>query len=166
MRTPELDARILEWISNGGTLRSICRQPGMPSHVTVHEWRKADATFAARYDEAKRIGYEHIGEEILDIANTPVDGEIVTEETTTAVDEAGDTVPAVRRTVRREDMLGHRKLQIEARDKLLKVWWPEGWTTKVAVEHSGKVSFDKMLQKVVDDEAADDPKEKGDGKPE
>lgn len=161
MRTPELDARVLEWISNGGTLRSFCRLPGMPSHVTVHEWRKADKAFGDAYLEAKRIGYELLGEEMLDIANTPEAGEVITEESVMLdLPDSDVKLPATKRTVRTEDMLGHRKLQIETRGKLLKVWFPEEWADKVNVDHkSGGKSFDVLLRKALglpeDDEATE-----------
>lgn len=153
MRTQDLDDRIFDWIANGGTLRSFCRLPGSPSFVTVYEWRKADKAFGKRFDLAREIGGEQLHEEMLEIADTPKVGEIVTEETVTVDGEAGDKVPATKRTVRTEDMLGHRKLQLEAREKLLKVWFPEKFSAKATVDHkSGGKAFDDILRSVLGDD--------------
>jgi len=45
--------------------------------------------------------------------------------------------------VKQEDMLGHRKLQVETRLKLLACWDPRRYGAKVAVDnkHSGAVGF-------------------------
>ena len=133
MRTRQLEDEILDWISDGKTLREFCRRPGSPSHVTVHEWRKADPELSERFARARLVGADMIAEEILEIADTPKKGVTVTED-----DDGRKTVT--------EDMLGHRRLQIDARLKLLAKWFPQKYGDKIDIEHSGKVSFDSMLR--------------------
>jgi hypothetical protein len=99
------------WIAQGKTLREFCRQPGMPARRTVDDWRDKDPDFAARVARARDTGFDMIAEEMLAIADTPQSGEIVTQ------DKDGKTVVT-------EDMLGHRKLQVETRAKLLACWDP------------------------------------------
>lgn len=111
---------IIEQISDGTPLREICRQPGMPAWRTVYDWRDNDATFAARFAHARELGEEAIAQQCLTIADTPLLGE-ETEES-----ENG-------KKVKRGDMLGHRKLQIETRLKLLAKWNPKKWGEKVAI---------------------------------
>lgn len=118
--TPELDAEICERLANGETLRAICRDAHMPSWVTVYNWRKANPEFSQRFTLARELGGDAIAEEALEISNTPQVGER-TEDSDTGY-----------KTVR-EDMLGHRKLQIETRLKLLAVWFPRKYGQRVDV---------------------------------
>jgi hypothetical protein len=113
-------AAIVAQIADGVPLRVICRQPGMPTWRTVYNWIDADAEFAKRMEAARQLGYEAIAQEALQIADTPLEGV----ETTT--DEKGTST-------KRGDMLGHRKLQIETRLKLLAKWHPTRYGDKVTL---------------------------------
>ena len=163
IKTPEVLDRICEWIANGQTLRSFCRLPGSPSFVAVYEWKDADPEFKARYERAREIGAALLHEEILDIANNTHQGKTVTTETVTAKDEDGNVVPATKRTVKREDLLGHRKLQIHAREQLLAIWFPKNYGKKVGVEHTGTVSFDKALLQAMEEKPATEDADEGEG---
>ncbi len=92
----------------------------MPAWRTVYDWRREDEDFATRFAGARELGEEAIAQECLAIADTPLIGE-ETEES-----ENG-------KKVKRGDMLGHRKLQIETRLKLLAKWNPKKWGEKVAI---------------------------------
>jgi len=120
LRNPELVDEMLHWIAEGQTLREFCRQPGKPAWRTVYDWLEADSTLSARFARARDMGFDAIGEETLQIADTPVAGEITTVE--------GDKI-----TKRTEDMLGHRKLQVETRLKLLAKWSPKKYGDKLAL---------------------------------
>lgn len=103
----EICARIAE----GEPLRQICREDGMPAWRTVYDWINANEDFAARIARARILGFDAIAEECLEIADTPRTGI----KTKTGADGI---------EVTEEDMLGHRKLQIETRLKLLAKWSP------------------------------------------
>jgi hypothetical protein len=118
--TAELADDIIEWISGGQTLRDYCRQPGKPARRTIDGWRERDSAFSARFARARDDGFDVLAEECLEIANTPMEGQTVT------VDKDG-------RKVVTEDMLQHRKLQIETRLKLLAKWDPRRYGAKVAL---------------------------------
>lgn len=120
---PDLANEIEQWISEGKTLRDYCRQPGKPARRTVDDWRSKDAAFAARIARARDIGFDVIAEEALAIADTPLAGQTVTVDDS----EKGGT-----KTVT-EDMLGHRKLQVETRLKLLAKWDPKRYGDAVRV---------------------------------
>jgi len=111
---------ICTWIAEGNTLREWCRQPGNPSWVTVYNWLKKDSDFASRFAYARDLGADAIAEEALHIADTQQVG-VRTEESAQGV-----------KTVT-EDMLGHRKLQIETRLKLLAKWNPKKYGDKLAL---------------------------------
>ncbi len=110
-------AELIEWLEEGKTLREFCRQPGRPSYGAFYDWMEEDDAIASRVARARDIGFEAIAEEALQIANTPVIGKRVKES------EEGTEVT-------REDMLGHRKLQIETRLKLLACWNPKKYGQK------------------------------------
>lgn len=109
---------ICQRIAEGITLRSICREEGMPSWRAVYSWLEDDKDFEARFARSRRLGFDAIAEEAYEIANTPHMGQ------TTTAKEWGDEIKT-------EDMLGHRKLQIETRLKLLAKWDPKRYGEKV-----------------------------------
>jgi len=118
--TEEIADKICELVSNGVNLRKVCRMEGMPAWRTIYDWVVAHPDFATRLARARELGYEAIAEEALEISNTPVMGhkQVMSDKSTYT-------------TV--EDMLGHRRLQIETRLKLLAVWDPKKYGNKVQV---------------------------------
>jgi hypothetical protein len=116
--TPELAEALIDWIASGQTLRAFCRQEGYPAWRTVYDWIEADDELAARIAHARDLGADAIAEEALHIADTPLAGQITT------TDDKGTKVVV-------EDMLGHRKLQVETRLKLLAKWNPKKYGDKV-----------------------------------
>ena len=116
--TEEIADQICDLVSNGVNLRKVCRMEGMPAWRTVYDWVVARPDFAARLARAREMGYDALAEEALEISNTPVLGQ-----KQVMSDKATYT------TV--EDMLGHRKLQIETRLKLLACWDPKKYGNKV-----------------------------------
>lgn len=147
-------ARLCHWIASGRTLSDFCREQGAPGWTTVHDWLDRHPDFAAQYNRARVLGAHAIAEEVLQIADTPMLGEIETEETWGG-DEGEDGSPGTSKKVVREDMLGHRKLRIEARLKLLAKWFPKHYGDKIDVEHKGKLSFDTMLRNALGLEGED-----------
>jgi hypothetical protein len=100
------------WLEDGKTLRSFCRQPGRPSYGAFYDWIEADEALASRVARARDIGYDSLAEEAKEISDTPLPGKRIKQT------EDGTEVTI-------EDMLGHRKLQIETRLKLLACWNPK-----------------------------------------
>lgn len=106
----ELADEIVRRITEGQPLREICRLPGMPTWGTVYDWIDARPELEARFARARARGHDAIAADALRIADTPLIGEEVT------------VKPDGSEEVRKGDMLGHRKLQIETRLKLLAKW--------------------------------------------
>lgn len=119
--------RLCELVAEGKTIAEIIRdEPGMPkSRRTVHDWIVCDSEFAAAMEVARQAGADAIAEEALRIADTPEEG------VETETDKNGDTKE------KRGDMLGHRRLQVETRLKLLAKWHPKKYGDKVTNEHTG-----------------------------
>jgi len=118
---PEIARQICEQLSEGIPLRQICRDnEGFPAWRTVYDWMGRDADLSASIARARDIGYDALAEECLLIADTPQFGQkqVMTDEGTAT-------------TI--EDMLGHRKLQIETRLKLLAKFHPTKYGDKTIV---------------------------------
>ena len=119
--TQKLADEICSRISNGEPLRQICRDAHMPGWVTVYNWMEKYPAFAERIARARVLGFDAIAEEALEIANTPVVGE--------EIEDDGEKVK-----VSKKDMLGHRRLQVETRLKLLAKWSPEKYGDRQTVD--------------------------------
>jgi hypothetical protein len=136
--TPEIATKIVEQLSEGIPLREICRQEGMPAWRTIYDWMYQDDVsgaasvgLSAAIARAREIGYDKMAEECIEIANTPMFGEV-------------KTIDGDKLIVRREDMLGHRKLQIETRLKLLAKWNPKKYGDRLM--HAGDADSPVQVQ--------------------
>lgn len=98
----------------------ICAELGIPVR-TVNQWRQEDESIANQFDEARDLGFDAIAHDTLAICDTPKLG--VVEKLEKVVDTKGRSRMVVTER-RKEDMLGHRKLQVETRLKLLAKWDP------------------------------------------
>ncbi len=123
---PDIARQMCEMLSEGVPLREICRQEGFPAWRTVYDWMKRDADLSAAIAHARDVGYDAIAEDCLRIADTPMLGEEITE----TEDEEGKKI-----SIKKVDMLGHRKLQIETRLKLLAKFNPKKYGDRVT--HAG-----------------------------
>ena len=119
--------KIIDWISNGNTLRDYCRQNGAPSFSVVYKWLDNDAEFSKHFARARDIGYDVIEQECLAIA----DNQVMSTKTVTTKDGEYCTT---------EDHLYHRKLQVETRLKLLARWRPN--KLMYDIEQRTKMSVD------------------------
>ena len=120
--TPELIEAIAERLSNGEPMAAICRDEGMPAYRTVKDWMDSKPEVSAAIACAREEGFDVLSAQCLEIADTPEEGV----ETT----ERGESVET-----RHGDMLGHRKLRIETRLKLLAKWDPKRYGERIALEH-------------------------------
>lgn len=130
--TQEVADEIVRRLSEGEPLRAICRDDHMPAWQTFYGWLGANESFAERIARARELGHDAIAEDTLRIADTPQEGE--------RVEETEDGIKRVR-----EDMLGHRKLQIDTRLKLLAKWNPKKYGDRQTIEH--EVS-DKLADRI------------------
>jgi hypothetical protein len=109
---------IIDWLSEGKTLREFCRQPGMPSFRSVYDWCDADENFAARFARAREIGQDMIAEETIEIID-------IEPEYAESWSEGGGS--------RRRDaaFVQWQKNRAEQRLKLLAKWNPKRYGDKV-----------------------------------
>lgn len=112
--TAEIVEAICERLSKGEPMAVICRDEGMPAARTVRDWIADRADVAAAIAGAREEGEDWIAADCLRIADTPLPA--VEEE----LDAEGKVVSS-----KRSDAIGHRKLQIDTRLKLLAKWNPK-----------------------------------------
>lgn len=110
-RTPEIEERIIDGLSNGIALRVLCREEDMPSWRSVYSWMEADEDFASRVAHARDLGFEALAEDILGIAD--------------------NTRPA-------SEHVQLSKLRIDTRLKLLACWSPKRYGNKQTVDVGNK----------------------------
>ena len=96
----------------------------MPQRQTVYDWLERIDGLSVQFARAREAGCDAMAEEALMIANTPILGR--KKVYSSGADDGEDSM-----TVTEDDMLGHRKLQIETRLKLLAVWDPKRYGNKV-----------------------------------
>ena len=125
----EIEDELVEWISQGLTLRDFARLPGKPSFHTLYVWEGENPEFASRIARARDIGFEQLAQQCLEIAddeNRDVSGD---EDTPNGV--------AVQRD----------RLRIDTRLKLLAKWNPKKYGDKLDLNHGGEVK----VKQVIDD---------------
>ena len=94
--------KICERLADGESMRSICRDENMPDTKTVLRWLSQNENFRTQYAHARELQADALADQILDISNTPVMGEI-------------ETTKEWGTEIKRADMIEHRRLQIDAR---------------------------------------------------
>jgi hypothetical protein len=132
--TPEIGQQICARLAKGEPLTHICESEEMPAPRTVSDWKEAHPEFSADFARARDQGYDAIAADCLRIADTPVEGVEYTTKADGGMEE------------KRGDMLGHRKLQIETRLKLLAKWDPKRYGDKLGLDHTGTVNIADVLR--------------------
>lgn len=128
---------VCEELAKGQSLRAVCRALDL-AESTVRTWEAAQPEFAAQSLRAREIGANSIADQCLEIADTPLIGKIRTTKADGAIEE------------REEDMLGHRRLQIDTRLRLLGKWFPKLYGDKL--ELGGTLNLKKTAADMTDDE--------------
>ena len=118
--TDELANEIIERLSEGEPLRQICRDPHMPSWMSVYRWMDANADFALRIARARELGEDAIAQECFDIADNAANDYM----------ERSDNNGGTGWQLNGEH-IQRSKLRIETRLKLLAKWNPKKYGEKV-----------------------------------
>ena len=133
--------KICEQLSDGISLREICRQDGMPPWQTVYSWMERDVSLVEAIARAREIGYDALAEECLKIAD----------------DGTNDYVEGERGPQLNSEHIQRSKLRIETRLKLLAKWNPKKYGERVQVAGDAdnplrveaEVQADKLLQAIL-----------------
>jgi hypothetical protein len=138
--TAELAGELCSYLAQGMSLRKACAKKGMPGITTVFMWLSLSNgelwrdDFREQYARAKQEAADMMAEEILDIANKPTKGKVVI--TKTSKDKDGNEVTTTE--VREDDMLGHRRLQIDTRKFLMAKMKPKIYGDKMDLTTDGE----------------------------
>jgi hypothetical protein len=124
--TQELADTICERIALGESMRSICTQDDMPSMSSVFKWLREDAEFSQQYARATDERTEAMAEDLLHISDTPIMGETKTIKADGSIE------------IKQDEMLGHRRLQIDARKWLMSKMKPKKYGDKLDMTTNGK----------------------------
>jgi hypothetical protein len=120
----KLMSEICERIAKGESLRSVLRDENMPDRVTFYKWLNEDKEHFNQYAHATQLRADYIFDEMLEIADTTIDGVVI------ETDDNGRTKE------KKGDMLGHRRLQIDARKWILAKMNPKKYGDKTEIDHS------------------------------
>lgn len=125
--TPELAAEICDRLSDGQTLREICRDDHMPTEAAVRQWAIADREgFSSQYDAARLKGYARMADELIEIAD---DG---TNDWVERQNKDGSTYTAVD-----SEHIQRSRLRVDTRKWLLSKALPKVYGDKVTQEIQG-----------------------------
>jgi len=121
-----LISSICDRLCLGEAIRTICKEPNMPSTTTVFRWLGNDEVpafraFKDRYAKSRRIGLEMIADEMLEIADASAIN------TATGMIDSG--------------LVQKQRLQIDTRKWLLSKLNPTKYGDKTALEHQGGITL-------------------------
>jgi hypothetical protein len=117
-------------IAAGESLRSVCRDPKMPTPETVRVWLQSRKEFLSQYAHAREEQADAIFEEMFEIAD----------------DGSNDWMERQKQDGSTEEVLNHEhvqrsKLRIDTRKWALARMAPRKYGDKLSLEHEGNVSF-------------------------
>lgn len=129
-KSAQLIDTVLQRVADGETLSAICKDVGL-STVAWHQWVKTDPALAARFEEARQIGYDALAESALAI----VDAEPERIYTTTTGDDGATST-----TTSRYDgaAVSWAKNRADLRLKLLSKWHAGKYGDKATVDLGNK----------------------------
>lgn len=128
-----LAERICERLKTGESLKSICRDEGYPEAICVIEWARKDKDgFASQYARARESGYLLLADEIIAIADNPV------EAMKRVVKPDGEEITY-------SDAVDRSRLMVDTRKWMLAKMLPKVYGDKQQVEVSGGLDIASTL---------------------
>lgn len=122
--TPDIGAGICAGLAEGRSLLSICKAIGV-AYETARGWERDIPQHSMNAARAREHGCHALADQALEIANTPQLGVIRIHKADGGIEE------------REEDMIAHRRLQIDTRKWLLSKWLPKTYGDKVELNGPG-----------------------------
>lgn len=120
----EVATAICDRISMGESLRSICRDEGMPSEAAVRKWAVEDREgFYAQYARAREAQADYWADQIIEISDDGIND--------TYTDGEGNE-----RT--NQDVIARSRLRVDTRKWLMARMAPKKYGDKVTQEITGK----------------------------
>lgn len=108
---------IVDFVSTGQTLRAACKDVGV-GYSTIYARMRESERFRELLEDARKVGFEAIAEQCLEIAD----------------DSSQDIVYTERGERMNGEFVQRSKLRVETRLKLLSKWHPNRYGEKLQVE--------------------------------
>lgn len=124
--TQELADQICAELAEGKSLRTVCAAKGMPALSSIFKWMREHEEFSKQYASAKQEAADALADEVLYISDTPMMGEVRTIKPDGTIE------------IKQDEMLGHRRLQIDTRKWLMAKMKPKLYGDKVDVTSDGE----------------------------
>jgi hypothetical protein len=117
--TPELAAKVCEYIADGKSMRTIASIDGMPSTFTLLSWLDGSKPeFSIQYAHARELQADKLAEEILDISDNGQSDKYIDEDGREKVDN---------------EVVQRSKLRVDARKWLASKMAPKKYGEKIAI---------------------------------
>lgn len=121
-------------LSEGESLRSICRDDNMPAESTVRAWALDDVNnFYAQYTRARQLMAERLADDIIDLCDMPP------EKTQSGSVDSGD--------------VAHKRLMVDTRKWMVSKMLPKVYGDKVQVggdPDGAPIKYEKVIREVID----------------
>lgn len=125
----EIAQEILDRISSGETLTSICNDERMPYRMTVERWRHSVDGFGDRYKQARDQGFDVLAEGCIEIAD----------------DGTNDYMMGKDGPEFNSENVQRSKLRVWTRLELLKRWDPARYGDLIKQQHSGGLTLESLV---------------------
>ena len=129
----ELADTICSLLSEGLSLRAVCRKDDMPCKATVFKWLRENSTFSDQYARAKEEAADAMFEDIQDIADDQVGNAVLDDNGIPMIDAMGRPLKVVDGPA-----VQHAALRVNTRKWMMSKMKPKKYGEKVAHEHGGK----------------------------
>ena len=138
--TKEIGDEICERLSDGESLRAICRDDHMPNKSTVFRWLYVNQIFRDQYARAKEEQADTLADDILDIAD---DGR-----NDTYIDDDGKKRVDF-------DAIQRSRLRVDTRKWIASKLKPKVYGDRIMQEVSGSLSIDQLSDEELDKRLAE-----------
>lgn len=108
--TEELTDVICSRVSMGESLRSVCRDPEMPSPETVYRWFRLYPEFRDQYARAKEDSADSHEDMIIDISDNPQGQPVIDDDGKPLLDADGNVVTVINNVA-----IQHASLRVNSR---------------------------------------------------
>lgn len=125
-------------LADGESLRSICRDEGMPDKVTVLRWLSSNESFRIQYAKARELQAEAYADEIKDIAD----------------DSSNDYMEREGAASLNPEAINRSRLRIDARKWIASKLLPKKYGDRATYEHTGKDGGPIETMEITDAERA------------
>lgn len=131
--TPQLAIAICARISDGESVRSVCRDAAMPDKASVFRWLRQHPEFCDQYAKAKTESAEAHADDLIDIADEGSN------------DWMARNDPQNPGWIANGEAIARSRLRVDTRKWIASKLLPKKYGEKIEHEHSGKVSLEQLI---------------------